>query len=59
MARIWANRLEVGDQVWSSVPEFRHEAVKAVMQEDVKNEKITKKQYKEICGEEYPEPVKE
>ena len=54
MARIWANRLEAGDQVWSSVPKFRHEAVKAVMAEDVKSGRITAEKYEEICGEKFP-----
>ena len=54
MARIWANRLEAGDQPWSKVPKFRHEAVKAVMQGDVESGRITAEHYEEICGEKYP-----
>ena len=57
MARIWANRLEAGDQVWESVPDFRREDVKAVMQDDIKSGRITAEHYEAICGEKYPEPV--
>ena len=54
MERIWANRLEAGDQVWESVPLFRHNAVKETMRKDVKNGIITAERYYEICGEVYP-----
>ena len=57
MERIWANRLEAGDQVWSSVPMFRKEKVKKIMQDDVKNGIITAERYKEICGTD--DPIKE
>ena len=45
MARIWANRLEAGDKVWSEVPMSRRVAVKAVLQADVKDGVITEEQY--------------
>ena len=54
MARIWANRLEAGDQPWSKVPMFRQKAVKEVMQGDVEKGIITAERYEEICGEKYP-----
>lgn len=57
MARIWANRLEAGDQAWESVPMFRRNAVKEIMQGDVKSGRITAERYKEICGEDFPDPL--
>ena len=45
MNRIWANRLEAGTQKWSNVPSSRKEAVKAILQEDMKNGVITEEQY--------------
>ena len=53
MERIWANRLEAGDQVWSSVPLFRKDKVRQIMQEDVRKGIISAERYREICGENY------
>lgn len=59
MARIWANRLEAGTQVWASCPASRHEDVKAIMRQDVADGKngMTAEKYYEICGEVYTAPV--
>lgn len=53
MARIWANRLEAGTQTWDKVPMSRREAVKAVMRQDVEENRITAVQYLEITGDVY------
>lgn len=53
MARIWANCLETGTQVWNSVPETRREAVKAVLRQDVETGRISAEKYKEICWENF------
>lgn len=53
MARIWANRLEAGTQVWSAVPAVRREAVKAVLRQDAAAGRITAEQYQTITGEPY------
>lgn len=58
MARIWANRLEAGTQVWASVPAGRREAVKAVLRQDVADHRITAERYQEITGEGYREGVR-
>ena len=55
MARIWANRLEAGNKLWSNVPDYRKPGVKDVLMQDVADGRITAERYKEICGEKYPE----
>ena len=54
MARIWANRLEAGTQKWENCPKHRHEAVKAVMRQDIETGRggMTAERYREITGEE-------
>lgn len=53
MNRIWANRLEAGTQVWSSVPSSRKAAVEAILREDVENGVITAERFEEITGISY------
>ena len=55
MARIWANRLEAGTQLWENCPAHRRDAVKAIMQDDIKTGRggMTAERYKEITGEPY------
>lgn len=55
MAKIWANRLIAGTQVWESVPAFRKNAVKAELKKRVKNGIIDAEQYESITGEPYQE----
>ena len=55
MARIWANRLEAGTQLWENCPAHRREAVKKIMQDDIKTGRggMTAERYEEITGEPY------
>ena len=50
MNRIWANRLEAGTQIWANCPPSRHDAVQAILLEDVENNIITQEKYNEILG---------
>lgn len=45
MARVWADRLEAGTQVWSDVPSRRRNEVQAILQADVAAGVITEEQY--------------
>jgi hypothetical protein len=53
MAKIWKNRLEAGTQKWSECPEKYRAEVKKLLRKDVRDGKISKKEYKEITGETY------
>jgi len=55
MNRIWANRLEAGTQVWSSVPSSRKAAVEAILRADVEAGVITAARFEEITGIPYEE----
>lgn len=55
MNRIWANRLEAGDQLWQDCPEGRKTAVKQIMRQDVQTGRggMTTDRYEQITGEPY------
>lgn len=53
MAKIWANRLIAGTQVWDDVPANRKIAVLAELASRVENGEITAEKYTEITGEAY------
>jgi len=53
MAKIWANRLIAGTQVWADVPATRQTAVKAELSARVAAGEITADRYTEITGESY------
>ena len=55
MDRIWANRLEAGTKLWSQVPDNRKAGVKAILADDLINERngMNLDKYKAITGEEY------
>lgn len=51
MNKIWANRLIAGTQVWANVPASRKNAIKEILQQYVKDNKITEDKYNEIINE--------
>lgn len=53
MAKIWRNRIEAGDQLYSNCPAKYKPGVLALMKQDVVDGVITAAQYKELTGEDY------
>ena len=53
MERIWANRLIAGTKTWEQVRKDRKDAVKAILKQDVENNKLSAERYEEIVGEAY------
>ena len=55
MAKIWRNRIEAGDQLFEDCPDKYKADVLELMQEDVRNNVITKERYEELTGLPFPE----
>lgn len=55
MAKIWRNRIIAGDKLYSDCPSIYKKAVKELLKADVAEGTITKEQYKDFTGEDYPE----
>jgi hypothetical protein len=53
MNKIWANRLIAGTKTWDDVPPSRKAAILEELKTRVKNNEITKEQFKFITGEIY------
>ena len=53
MAKIWRNRIEAGDQLFSNCPAKYKPGVLALMKQDVVDGIITEEQFKELTGEDY------
>lgn len=53
MAKIWRNRIEAGDQLYSNCPAKYRPDVLTYMRQDVTDGLITAAQYKELTGEDY------
>ena len=55
MAKIWRNRIEAGDQLFQDCPDRYKADVLRLMQEDVRNNVITKERYEELTGLPFPD----
>lgn len=51
MNKIWVNRLIAGTQTWNNVPTSRKNAIKEILRQYVKENKITEDKYNEIVNE--------
>lgn len=54
MAKIWKNRIVAGTQIFTDCPDRYKDKVIELLQQDVKDEKITAERYKELTGLDYP-----
>ncbi len=59
MNEIWVNRLVAGTQSWEKVPATRREAVKAILEQRVKDRQISAEHYAEITGEAVESDIQE
>ena len=59
MAKIWRNRIEGGTKTFEECPDRYKEDVLKLMQQDVETGKISKEEYKELTGMDYPEAAQE
>lgn len=55
MARIWANRIEARDQLFEDCPARYKAEVLRLMQEDVRNQIISKADYEDLTGLPFPD----
>ena len=55
MAKIWRNRIEARDQLFENCPDRYKSEVLRLMQEDVRNNIITKEYYEELTGLPFPD----
>lgn len=53
MSKIWRNRIEAGDKLFSECPVKYRAQVLALMRIDVVNNVITAEQFEELTGEPY------
>lgn len=59
MNEIWVNRLVAGTQSWEKVPATRREAVKAILEQRVKDGQISAEHYAAITGETVESDIQE
>ena len=59
MAKIWRNRIEGGTKTFEECPDRYKDDVLELMQQDVETGKISKEEYTELTGMDYPEADQE
>lgn len=55
MAKIWRNRIEAGDQLFSHCPERYRTQVLALMRQDVADGIISAERFEDLTGQPYEE----